>query len=167
MLRFSILIRAFVCSFPGCVNAGSIYTCTSKCYIICLFFFSDPLTTRISAYILIFLNFVHALSLSCKYLFRWPIFQFARLETMKRVCFYNSSHLLHLHINICDFTEIVKFLFICLISSFRSTVAPSKSVILFRFIHQFSVGASVAKPSVASVKISETLTMFQLRNMGY
>ena len=109
--------------------------------------FSDPSTTRICAYILMLLRFcscaraslqkfVYALSFSCsknvyelsficRSLFTKPISQRVRLFQLnrRRINCYCRSYLLHLYINLWKLTDLIKFVFNCLISRFCSNAA--------------------------------------------
>ena len=85
---------------------------------------------RFSRCILAFLKkFVHALSHSCKIWFTWRICQRERLFPIKSES--TAIAVRNLYISLKQLNELIKFLFICLISSFHCTVGSSKIVILF------------------------------------
>ena len=91
-------------------------------------FFPDPFTTRFVPTFLCCLDFVHALSLSCKNLFTWLIFKRERLFLLntKRINCYRRSYLSRFSVIFWALTELNKFLSNCLVSNFCSTVALLK-----------------------------------------
>ena len=87
--------------------------------------FSDPFTIRICAYILMLPRFFSsALARLQKFVQVDYFLSCAFALIMKPINFYSSSYLLHLYISLKELTELIRFLFNCLISSFRSAVAP-------------------------------------------
>ena len=114
MLKSSILLKHY------CIHG--MFMKKKFCYIV----FFDPFRTCFFSEILMFRDFVHALSLRCKDLSTWPFFTCAGLQ---------QSHALP--------TELVSLG----IQNFTSIT----NCTLFFYLHWNSVGETIAKHSFASV----------------